>query len=51
MTPVEAARRLRFAEDELAFAQAAGLTREVAAFAIAVDVLAKLAESDPASNL
>ena len=46
MTPAEAASRLRFAEDELAFAQAAGLNREVAAFSIAVDVLAKLAETD-----
>lgn len=45
MSPTEAARRLRLAEDELAVAEAAGLTRDVAAFAIAVDVLADLAAS------
>lgn len=50
MTPVEAARRLRLAEDELAFAEAAGLTREVAAYAIAVDVLARLADGEAAQT-
>ena len=45
MTPSEAARRLRWAQDELAFARDAGLTREVAAYAIAVDVLAELVET------
>ena len=44
MTPTEAARRLRLAEDELASAQAAGLTREAKAYEIAVAVLAELAE-------
>jgi hypothetical protein len=34
------------AEDELAMAQAAGQTREAAAYSIAVAVLADLAESD-----
>ena len=43
MTPTEAGRRLRLAEDELAFAQPAGQTREVAAYAIAVRVLTELA--------
>ena len=43
MSPAEAARRLRLAEDEYADAQAAGLTREAAAYAIAVDVLTVLA--------
>jgi hypothetical protein len=45
VSPTEAARRLRLAEGELAEAQAAGLTREAAAYAIAVDVLAQLAAS------
>lgn len=45
MTPTEAARRLRLAEDEYAEAQAAGLEREAKAYAIAVDVLSQLAES------
>ena len=44
MTPTEAARRLRLAEGELASAQAAGLTREAAAYQIAVAILAELAE-------
>jgi hypothetical protein len=44
MTPTEAARRLRVAEDELASAQAAGQTREVKAYEIAVAVLAGLIE-------
>jgi hypothetical protein len=42
VTPTEAARRLRLAEDEYADARAAGLTREAAAYAIAVDVLSKI---------
>jgi hypothetical protein len=44
VTPTEAARRLRMAEDELAFARAAGLARDVAAYQIAVSVLAELVE-------
>jgi hypothetical protein len=48
VTPTEAARRLRLAQDEYDDAQAAGLTREAAAYAIAVDVLTVLAESGPA---
>jgi hypothetical protein len=44
VTPTEAAQRLRWAKDELAFAEDAGLTREVAAYSIAVDVLAELAK-------
>ena len=51
MTPTEAARRLRFAEDELAFAQDAGLTREAAALSIAVDVLAQLATDDASAGV
>ncbi|HEX4654344.1 MAG TPA: hypothetical protein VH274_01240 [Mycobacteriales bacterium] len=50
MTPVEAARRLRVAEDELADAHAGGSTREVAAYAIAVEVLAQLAQRGPAQT-
>jgi hypothetical protein len=46
VSPAEAARRLRVAEDEYADAQAAGLTREAAAYAIAVDVLATLANAE-----
>ena len=42
MSPIEAARRLRVAEDELASAQAAGQTREAKAYEIAVAVLAEL---------
>lgn len=42
MSPTEAARRLRVAEDEYADAQAAGLDREAKAYAIAVEVLADL---------
>ncbi len=45
VTPTEAAQRLRWAQDELAFAEDAGLTREVAAYSIAVDVLAELVQS------
>jgi len=45
MSPTEAARRLRLAEDEYADAQAAGLSREAAAYAIAVDVLTNLVET------
>ena len=43
MSPAEAARRLRLAQDEYAEAQAAGLDREAKAYAIAVDVLTVLA--------
>ena len=43
MTPTEAARRLRLAQDEYAAAEAAGRDREAKAFAIAVDVLTELA--------
>ena len=50
MSPTEAARRLRLAEDEYADAQAAGLTREAAAYAIAVDVLTTLAAAEPAQT-
>ena len=45
MTPTQAAERLRWARDELAFAEDAGLTREVAAYSIAVDVLAELVQT------
>ena len=45
MSPTEAARRLRLAEDEYAEAQAAGLDREAKAYAIAVDVLSQLVAS------
>jgi hypothetical protein len=44
VTPTEAARRLRVAEDELASAQAAGQTREAKSYEIAVAVLADLVE-------
>lgn len=44
MSPTEAARRLRVAEDELASAQASGQTREAKAYEIAVAVLAELVE-------
>lgn len=54
MSPAEAARRLRLAEDEYADAQAAGLDREAKAYAIAVEVLAQLAEpglAEPAQTV
>lgn len=45
MTPAEAARRLRLAEQQLAAAEAAGLDREAAAYAIAVAVLSQIADT------
>ena len=50
MSPTEAARRLRLAQDEYADAQAAGLDREAKAYAIAVDVLSELVESGDTQN-
>jgi hypothetical protein len=51
VTPTEAARRLRLAQDEYDDAQAAGLTREAAAYAIAVDVLTVFAKSGFAKSV
>jgi hypothetical protein len=45
VSPTEAARRLRLAQDGYADAKAAGHDREAKAYSIAVDVLAELAAS------
>jgi len=51
VTRTEAVRRLRVAEAELAAAQAAGRSRDVAAYSIAVHVLAQLVDDDqPQAN-
>lgn len=50
MSPLHAARRLRFAETELHEAERDGRARDVAAWRIAVDVLRHFAATDPAGG-